>query len=76
MPEAFVIIRKKDGGIIKVNQKFLSISGFDREETIGKTIADLNFIKEERLKHGTAHDWCQHGHHGAETKRSQNLRAQ
>lgn len=40
--DAAVVSRLRDGFIVNVNDGFTSITGFAREEAIGKTIMDLN----------------------------------
>jgi PAS domain S-box-containing protein len=40
-PDAVLITRLRDGLIVEVNTRFLAISGYAREEIMGKTILDL-----------------------------------
>ncbi len=40
-PDAFLISRLADGRLIEVNEAFARISGYEREEIIGRTSADL-----------------------------------
>jgi PAS domain S-box-containing protein len=60
-PEAISIIAMKDGTYIDVNDIFLKISGFEKEDIIGRTALDLDFwvdnnerneYKDRLLKHG------------------------
>jgi PAS domain S-box-containing protein len=39
---AMVITRLRDGGFVDVNDRYLEITGFGREQVAGKTVADLN----------------------------------
>lgn len=40
-PEAVAISRMSDGAIVDVNQAFLEVTGYDRDEVIGRTAAQL-----------------------------------
>jgi len=42
-PYAMIITRPPDGRIVDVNDKFTVLSGYSREEVIGKTTRELNF---------------------------------
>lgn len=44
-PDAVLLTRLSDGLIIKINEGFTLLSGFGREEVIGKTVTDLNIWK-------------------------------
>ncbi len=60
VPDSITITRVEDGRYILVNDSFCTLSGFSREETIGRTVTDLNvfvnvqdrqrFIREMREK--------------------------
>ena len=41
-PDAALITRLADGIIVNINEGFTAITGFTRDETIGKTIFDIN----------------------------------
>ncbi len=43
-PDAITITRRKDGRFIEVNDGFIEMSGYARDEVIGKTPSDLNLI--------------------------------
>ena len=43
-PDAITISTLKDGNIIDLNEKFSSMTGFSREEAIGKTTVELGLI--------------------------------
>jgi PAS domain S-box-containing protein len=43
-PDSSMIERLSDGVIIDANESFISGSGYRREEVIGKTVEDLNFL--------------------------------
>lgn len=43
-PDAVSINRSRDGIFIKVNKRFLELSGFTEKEVIGKTALDLNLL--------------------------------
>lgn len=41
-PDAIVISRLNDGCVLEINEGFTRISGYQRDEVIGRTTADLN----------------------------------
>jgi PAS domain S-box-containing protein len=45
-PDAALITRLKDGVIVNVNEGFLTMTGFTRAETIGKSSLDVNIYKD------------------------------
>ncbi len=46
-PDAVLIVRESDGAILDANQTFLDSSGFERNEVIGRTAAELGiWVKE------------------------------
>jgi PAS domain S-box-containing protein len=50
-PDAIAITRMSDGVLIDVNQTFADITGYTREESMGKTSVDLRiWVKPERRK--------------------------
>ncbi|MFH2012318.1 MAG: diguanylate cyclase [Pseudomonadota bacterium] len=51
-PSAIAITRFSDGTIINVNKAFISTTGYERAEIIGKKILDLNILEhdEDRVK--------------------------
>jgi diguanylate cyclase (GGDEF)-like protein/PAS domain S-box-containing protein len=53
IPDAVLISRLSDGLILEVNQGFVKLSGYSREEAEGKTTADLNiwFDPTERARY-------------------------
>ncbi|PKL69500.1 MAG: hypothetical protein CVV30_08070 [Methanomicrobiales archaeon HGW-Methanomicrobiales-1] len=44
-PDAALITRLDDGTIVNINEGFTAITGFTRDESVGKTIVDLNVWK-------------------------------
>ena len=65
-PEPIVITTIDDGRYIDVNESFLSVTGYRREEVIGRTSSELNFWEcpEDRASiidtlrsHGIVRDW-------------------
>jgi two-component system, cell cycle sensor histidine kinase and response regulator CckA len=42
-PMAMLVTRAADGRFVDVNDRFLSLSGYSREEVLGKTAVDLQF---------------------------------
>ncbi|HCF50805.1 MAG TPA: PAS domain-containing sensor histidine kinase, partial [Syntrophomonas sp.] len=47
-PDLIAILRLKDNMFIDVNQRFLSLTGYSREEVIGKTPEKLNLYDENQ----------------------------
>jgi len=45
-PSAQIISRREDGRILEVNDSFVQLFGYNREEVIGKTSSELNLITE------------------------------
>ncbi len=43
-PDAITITRRRDGRFLEVNDGFIEMSGYDRDEVIGKTPSELNLI--------------------------------
>jgi PAS domain S-box-containing protein len=49
-PEALSISRLADGVILEVNDSFISLFGFDRDELIGKSTLDLNIYVDPAVR--------------------------
>ncbi|MCM0761207.1 PAS domain S-box protein [Sporomusa sphaeroides DSM 2875] len=47
-PDIITIVRIKDGQYIDVNQAFVDILGYSREEVVGRTPADLNIVADDK----------------------------
>jgi len=46
-PDLIAIIRVKDNRFVEVNQRFLDVSEYTREEVLGRTYQELNFLSEQ-----------------------------
>jgi len=46
-PDGIVILNQQDLTICEINEAFLRVSGYDREELIGKTIIDISAVANE-----------------------------
>jgi PAS domain S-box-containing protein len=46
-PDAMSIIRKRDGTLIDVNDRWVKMFGYERQEAIGRTVFDLNLCLSE-----------------------------
>src|SRR5262249_24036797 len=64
-PDAMILTRLADGRIIEVSEKWQELLGYDREETLGRSVLDLNIYRSEAeraalvaraAKHGELHD--------------------
>ena len=44
-PVIVTISTLEDGVLVEVNDKFLEVSGYEREEVVGKTVLELNWIQ-------------------------------
>ncbi len=49
-PTMLAIVRQEDDRHIKVNQKWLDVMGYSREEIIGRSLAELNIISGESVE--------------------------
>ncbi len=47
-PDIITIVRIKDGQYIDVNQAFVDILGYSREEVVGRTPAELNIVADDK----------------------------
>jgi PAS domain S-box-containing protein len=50
-PDALVISRISDGAIIEVNERFISLSGYSRDDLIGKSTILLNLYADPTTRH-------------------------
>jgi two-component system sensor kinase FixL len=64
-PDAMILTRLADGHIIEVSEKWQELLGYDREETIGRSVLDLHIYRSEAertalaaraAKYGELHD--------------------
>jgi diguanylate cyclase (GGDEF)-like protein/PAS domain S-box-containing protein len=49
-PEAIVLTRAQDGTIAEVNQEWLRLTGFTREEVLGRTAVEIGHWSDERAR--------------------------
>jgi len=49
-PEPVAIHRLSDGTYIDVNQSFLAVTGFKREQIIGRTVDDINIVVDQEAR--------------------------
>jgi PAS domain S-box-containing protein len=49
-PDPMSIHRLDDGTYIDVNQSFLNVSGFSREEVVGRTVDDVNMVVDHQAR--------------------------
>jgi PAS domain S-box-containing protein len=49
-PEPVAIHRLSDGTYIDVNQSFLAVTGFKRDEIIGRTVDDINIVVDQEAR--------------------------